>query len=161
MIPNLNRILALAFIVIAFLAGFAFGAPPQRPGPLQRPPLREVMESTPSFQWVVTHSPPPAVEIVKKATKVSCCSDACTCRCVEGGECTCKAVSSTAHPTVINTAPIYPTPWVLPPAPRPQPVPVPYYGAPLQRFQQAYSSPGIPMGFSPRSFGAAACSSGG
>jgi hypothetical protein len=148
---NLNRTLALVFIVIAFIGGFAFGAPPQRPGPLQRPPLREVVgESPTSFQWVVTSSDSPAVEIVKKAkaTKTRCCSDACTCGCVEGGECKCAAAS-----------PI-PTPWVLPPSP-PRPVPLPYYGTPIQGFQQTYSSPGIPMGFSSRSFGGAACSSGG
>lgn len=154
--PNLNRILALAFIVVAFLAGFAFGGPPQRPGPLQRPPLREVVgESTSSFQWVVTHSTPPAVEIVKKVTKVSCCSDACTCGCVEGGECKCAAASSV----------------LLPPAPSPQPVPIPYYGAPV--YSPTYSSPGMPPVFSSgvmrqatsfgngfRSFGGSNCANG-
>lgn len=148
-----KRMVALAFIVLAFAGGFALGGPPQRPGPLQRPPLREIGEDSAAFQWV-TSSPSAAAPVAVKA-KACPCSSLCTCGCVEGGECSCKAGGGSQ---------------ALRPSPTPAPVPIPYYGTPVFSqpqfgggFQQAqYSSPGMGRAGSFGGFSrGAACSSGG
>jgi hypothetical protein len=111
------------------------GPPPQAPPvvrPPQAPPMARVVYQAPPVDSEV----PVAVKAPAKTKLAACCSDLCTCGCVEGGVCSCKSLKPSVATPVAN-------PQVLPavrisPQPYQQLYQPAFQGAPQSMMQPSY-----------------------